>query len=368
MKKNVLMRAASGLLVATMLTTCAISGTFAKYVTQDNGGDMARVAKWGVVVQVEGDLYGQNYLDATNTESTATDSTVSVSSKTITDIGGNSTANLVAPGTESGSPFTFSIDGTPEVDSKATVDITTQNIYLEAGKYGVMVPVEAGVVNAQNFAEFTLYIKTADTQTYTLANAYDEITTLSLDNKFYTLEDVVENGAKYYPVEYTMDGATTFGSDDATADSAANKGTDTLAAVANTILAQIGATTDLTTAEQTAKNITRTTATSAVIDHNTDLEAALKLYQQEISWEWEFHDEGTEPDIHGEPHHISQQDKLDTILGNLMAERVGDNAGAKVSEVVKMSDDYLSGSTLIEYQDYCLDTMFDICITVEQVD
>ena len=52
MKKNKMMRVASALLVAVLLTTCAISGTFAKYVSQATGSDTARVAKWGF--QLEG--------------------------------------------------------------------------------------------------------------------------------------------------------------------------------------------------------------------------------------------------------------------------------------------------------------------------
>ncbi len=47
MKKNVMMRVASALGVAVLLTTCAISGTFAKYATSTSGGGNARVAKWG---------------------------------------------------------------------------------------------------------------------------------------------------------------------------------------------------------------------------------------------------------------------------------------------------------------------------------
>lgn len=47
MKKNIMMRAASALLVAVLLTTCAISGTFAKYTTSTSGTDTARVAYWG---------------------------------------------------------------------------------------------------------------------------------------------------------------------------------------------------------------------------------------------------------------------------------------------------------------------------------
>ena len=47
MRKNKFMRAASGLLVAVLLTTCVISGTFAKYTSTSTGTDSARVARWG---------------------------------------------------------------------------------------------------------------------------------------------------------------------------------------------------------------------------------------------------------------------------------------------------------------------------------
>ena len=47
MKKNNMMRLASVLLVLVLLTTCAISGTFAKYITKAEGTDSARVAYWG---------------------------------------------------------------------------------------------------------------------------------------------------------------------------------------------------------------------------------------------------------------------------------------------------------------------------------
>ena len=50
MKKNKMMRLASGLLVAVLITTSTISGTFAKYVTTADAKDEARVAKFGVVI------------------------------------------------------------------------------------------------------------------------------------------------------------------------------------------------------------------------------------------------------------------------------------------------------------------------------
>ena len=47
MKKNTMMRVASALMIAVLLTTCAISGTFAKYTTKYSVDDSARVAYWG---------------------------------------------------------------------------------------------------------------------------------------------------------------------------------------------------------------------------------------------------------------------------------------------------------------------------------
>ena len=46
MKKNKRMRTASGLMIAALLTTSMISGTFAKYTTADAAQDSARAAKW----------------------------------------------------------------------------------------------------------------------------------------------------------------------------------------------------------------------------------------------------------------------------------------------------------------------------------
>lgn len=124
--KNKMMRIASVLLVAVLLSTCAISGTFAKYVTSTSAEDTARVAKFGVQLAVVGDsLFSNEY---------ATDDsnyTGSVSVKSIDD------AKVVAPGTNSGDTgVTFAISGTPEVATK--IDITmevTNDIFLKAGTY-----------------------------------------------------------------------------------------------------------------------------------------------------------------------------------------------------------------------------------------
>ncbi|MBE6972005.1 MAG: hypothetical protein E7446_07835 [Ruminococcaceae bacterium] len=48
--KNKTMRLASVLLIAVLMTTSVISGTFAKYTSAVNGTDTARVAKWVVTL------------------------------------------------------------------------------------------------------------------------------------------------------------------------------------------------------------------------------------------------------------------------------------------------------------------------------
>lgn len=101
MKKNKMMRAASALMVATLLTTSVISGTFAKYVTSGNASDTARVAKWGVTVSGTGETFAKTYQKDDNNFTVATNTVVS-------------TEDVVAPGT-SRNMAAFTITGTPEV-------------------------------------------------------------------------------------------------------------------------------------------------------------------------------------------------------------------------------------------------------------
>lgn len=101
MKKNVMMRVASALLVAVLMTTCAISGTFAKYTTSATGSDTARVAKWGVTVAAEGnEAFSKTYEDSEVVSAT--------------------TEDVVAPGTN-GTLGGITISGAPEVKVKVLV-------------------------------------------------------------------------------------------------------------------------------------------------------------------------------------------------------------------------------------------------------
>lgn len=116
MKKNVMMRVASVLLIAVMMTTCAISGTFAKYVTADDATDTARVAKWGVTVVATGNAFAEDYaMDDVNHYFT-----YSVESSV-------NDEKVVAPGTK-GTFGGIDIKGTPEVavnvEKVATLTLT----------------------------------------------------------------------------------------------------------------------------------------------------------------------------------------------------------------------------------------------------
>ena len=90
-------------LLFTLISTCLMSGTLAKYTSTATGSDSARVAKWG--------FDGINTVDIFKL---AYDSTVDAAVK------------VVAPGT--GNQFSFGFkSGTSEVDTKITVSIDETN-------------------------------------------------------------------------------------------------------------------------------------------------------------------------------------------------------------------------------------------------
>lgn len=113
MKKNKMMRLASGLLVAVLITTSTISGTYAKYVTSGHAEDSARVAKFGVKIEATGVMFNDSYQDE------ATVYTANEEGDAITVQADTAGTDVVAPGTE-GSLAAISVTGTPEVDTEVT--------------------------------------------------------------------------------------------------------------------------------------------------------------------------------------------------------------------------------------------------------
>lgn len=139
MKKNVMMRLACFLLVAVLISTSAISGTYAKYVTQDQGFESARVAKFGV--EIEADSFGMFEADYKKDDASATftgDYSVSAAAGDRDD--------LLAPGTK-GSFANIAITGTPEVavDVAIAATVEVSNNWVDSnGTYYCPVVVTVG--------------------------------------------------------------------------------------------------------------------------------------------------------------------------------------------------------------------------------
>ncbi len=137
---NKLMRLASVLLIAALITTCAISGTFAKYVTKVEHQDSARVAKWGVTLSLEGDgLFATEYDTDEEVDPQTGFGYTGVS------VRASDEDKVVAPGTTSlkedasGNPihgFVATVAGTPEVATRYVLEIPEwSDIILPAGEY-----------------------------------------------------------------------------------------------------------------------------------------------------------------------------------------------------------------------------------------
>lgn len=140
MKKNMFLRVASVLLVLTLLSTCAISGTFAKYVASDNASaGQARVAKWGVTIDViAGTSDDTDDAFSTAYKNEAVD--VDDASATV-----KSDVKVVAPGTN-GTLGRITLGGTPEVALKldATIVFELGDNWTAGGAYYCPLQVTVG--------------------------------------------------------------------------------------------------------------------------------------------------------------------------------------------------------------------------------
>ena len=125
-KKHWTLRAAGLLFALVLITSCFVSGTFAKYVTTGDGYETARVAKFGVTMSVATDKAFKQTYDTDN-DSISTTITNSVDS--------NGHENLVAPGTKGSNFVVLSISGTPEVAVNVKIEASGTDVFLKAGDY-----------------------------------------------------------------------------------------------------------------------------------------------------------------------------------------------------------------------------------------
>lgn len=98
--KNKFLRVAAAMAVCALISVCAVSGTFAKYVSSTSGTDSARVARWGFnsPAQLSISMFDTSYKtgESDNVKSANTD-------------------KVIAPGTEGSATVKFESNGTPEV-------------------------------------------------------------------------------------------------------------------------------------------------------------------------------------------------------------------------------------------------------------
>ena len=113
MKKNMMMRIASVLLVAVLLSTCVIGGTFAKYATEATGTATATVATWNIDLNdTDMNTFTFNLFD-----------TLKDSDKTNDETDVDTDAKVIAPGT-SGS-FQIKLANNSQVNAGYEVEIET---------------------------------------------------------------------------------------------------------------------------------------------------------------------------------------------------------------------------------------------------
>ncbi|MBQ2306929.1 MAG: hypothetical protein II184_05390, partial [Clostridia bacterium] len=141
MKKNWTMRVAVLMVALTLITSCFVSSTYAKYVVSGGVDETARVAKFGVTITATGKLFADTYKAATaNTPGAAGDDIADATSLTVVSSASGVGAatdidNVVAPGTKNDTGMTFTVTGTPEVAVRVFMDIDTANakeIFLKA--------------------------------------------------------------------------------------------------------------------------------------------------------------------------------------------------------------------------------------------
>ena len=145
MKKNAMLKIAAILLVAVLLTTCAISTTFAKYTSSlDTAAQTAQVAHWGIdfSAATDGAIFKQEYANGGFTLAASDD-------------------YIVAPGTSNSASIGASATGSPEVAFKvvATVDVALTGWVVDGAAYcpltfkvnnGADIKIAEGATNTDN--------------------------------------------------------------------------------------------------------------------------------------------------------------------------------------------------------------------------
>lgn len=281
MKKNKMMRIASILMVATLITTCAISGTFAKYVTTAEGKDTARVAKWGIVLGMQSeDLFADKYA----TDDTTYKGEYSVVADPDNNVVITDVKDLVAPGTKSVKAATATVFGTPEVATRYSLTIDgLDDVFLKAGTY----------------TDFTKLVATTDN---------DGVVSYGYTGTFTLEED-------YAPVKWDIKVENEAGTHYLLSELAATYGVN-VAGFSITEAAPIFAQyktqlASLLESLVSGASNAKVDVVDGVITMSMDFDPNTEMdYTFTLTWSWKYENDTTN-------HTIDNDDKADTLLGNL---------------------------------------------------
>lgn len=209
-RTNKAARVAALILVLVLVTMCILGGTLAKYITKDSGSDSARVAKFGVVATMSGNLFGQAYShDAATTDKSAIVA-YSTDNANCTIKTSQSGSKILAPGAFNDKGMTISIKGQPEVATAVTFEApkdasnkayVDSDIALNAGSYGVMTKVDRSAIDKDNDYTVNKYYKlAADNESFVEAIGTEDATV-----SFYKLKDTATVDTNpYMPVTWTV--------------------------------------------------------------------------------------------------------------------------------------------------------------------
>ena len=307
MKKNKMMRIASVLLVAVLISTCAISGTFAKYVTRVEGTDTARVAKWGILLTVDGDgVFAQKY--AKDDEDYSGEFSV-VSNYSTLDDESDEMDKVVAPGTKGALKAT--VNGTPEVATRYTlkIDKDWSDIVLPAGTY----------------TDYTNYVLNKGyTNTFDLEADYAPVKwDITIKNSNGKTVGLLTEAAKFLDVDV------------ATLNAAGVRGFSVAEAkeIITTHKAALETLVDGLVADGHDCTITLKNDGSIEISMDFDPNAEMD-YEFALTWAWAF--EGPTAYVFGTQDmgvfDAETVDQADTLLGNLIAAELDDNLTLVVAD------------------------------------
>lgn len=145
MRKNnkKLMIVVSVLLSLVLITSSVVSGTMAKYVTSGNSSSSARVAKWGVNVEVDFSDEVKTLCKDANQDGTL-DELVPVAKDGVLTV---TLPNLpMAPGVDFTDAILLKISGSPEVKCKLKIDFSLE--YTKSGDAFIIPPEIMGTNNS----------------------------------------------------------------------------------------------------------------------------------------------------------------------------------------------------------------------------